>query len=232
MKKKSDSSAATGVSTAAGAAAGVVVGNVLATEVNAAELKDGIETLYDEVESGVSGVYSDLKDRLNGDNEDNAENTPIEEQPADETEVVTEVEVVDTPIQVVYEGETEDPVQNVAATDVVDVEDEEIPDVNVLAYATVQVDDENRVDVAVVNVEGENYYLADIDGDGVADYGAVDVDGDMQLDDDEFVDLSGSGISMKEFQAEIMSDDLYADNNALEGGDDYVNDADVDEFIL
>lgn len=131
-------------------------------------------------------------------------------------------------------------------TEDVSVEDEEVstvqdnidyveegPEVEVLAYETVQVDGDLAVDVSVVNIDDdENVLVADVDRDGIADYIAMDVDGDMQLDEDEFLNVSNEGISMTELQDAYESKELYLNDNGLsDSNSDYVNDADVDDFL-
>lgn len=52
------------------------------------------------------------------------------------------------------------------------------------------------MDVAVVEVDGLQGVVADIDMDGSADIVAIDANDDGRLGEDEFLDVSGQGIDM------------------------------------
>lgn len=104
-----------------------------------------------------------------------------------------------------------------------------VPDVQVLAYETVSDDMGGQADLAVVSVDGQPIVFADVDQDGVADVAAADVNGNGQLDPEEFVDISQEGIAMQPFRDEIngQNSGLLAQNDDT----DYINDADVDDFM-
>lgn len=100
-------------------------------------------------------------------------------------------------------------------------------EVAVLGYETVTNDDGSQMDVAVVSIDGQQAIIADIDMDGNADVIAADANANGYLDNNEFVDVSGQGLTMAPFQDACMEDDhsLIAQNS------DYVNDADVTDYM-
>lgn len=101
------------------------------------------------------------------------------------------------------------------------------PTVQVLAYQTVDNGDGTQSDLALVNVDGQEMVVGDINQDGIADVVMADVNQNEQIDDNEIADVSGYGIGMSQFQnpAEANNSNLYLADNQ-----DYVNDADVTEF--
>ena len=84
-------------------------------------------------------------------------------------------------------------------------------------------------DLAVVSVDGQPILFADVDQDGMADIAATDVNGNGQLDSNEFVDISQEGIAMQPFRDEAggQSTGLLAQNEDT----DYINDANIDDFM-
>lgn len=108
-------------------------------------------------------------------------------------------------------------------------EPDSVPHVQVLAYETVPDDMGGQTDFAVVGVDGQPIVFADVDQDGMADVAAADVNGNGQLDPEEFVDISQEGIAMQPFRDEIngQNSELLAQNDDT----DYINDADVDDFM-
>lgn len=108
------------------------------------------------------------------------------------------------------------------------VVEEHEPEIEILGYETVSNDDGSQMDVAIVSVDGQEAVIADLDMDGTADVIAADLNGDGSLDDGEFADVSGQGIAMATFQdATGMTDD----STLLAQNEDYVNDADVNDFM-
>ena len=102
------------------------------------------------------------------------------------------------------------------------------PEIEILGYETVSNDDGSQMDVAIVSVDGQEAIVADLDLDGTADVIAADLNGNGSLDDGEFADVSGQGIAMVTFQdAAGMADDSML----LTQNEDYVNDADVNDFM-
>ena len=108
-------------------------------------------------------------------------------------------------------------------------EPDPVPHVQVLAYETVPDNMGGQTDFAVVGVDGQPIVFADVDQDGMADVAAADVNGNGQLDPEEFVDISQEGIAMQPFRDEIngQNSGLLAQNDDT----DYINDADVDDFM-
>lgn len=60
------------------------------------------------------------------------------------------------------------------------------------------------MDVAVVEVDGLQGVVADIDMDGSADIVAIDANDDGRLGEDEFLDVSGQGIDMASLGGEMQ----------------------------
>lgn len=78
--------------------------------------------------------------------------------------------------------------------------------------------------VALVEIDGNEVMLVDIDQDNVADVMIADMNGNGQIDGNEIVDITSDGVGMP-----TMSDgDLYMAQNDMEP--DYTNDADMGLF--
>lgn len=107
------------------------------------------------------------------------------------------------------------------------VEDDEDVEVQVLSVETVSTDYGN-VDVATLDVDGDTAYFVDLDQDGQADVGIMDFNNDGVLTEDELVDMRGSGVVMPYAPAPGPDEDLFLASN---DGTDYMNDADVDEYL-
>lgn len=190
MKKELNSeskvreNALTGASAAVGATAGLMVGDAIANEVQAAEMPELV------VEP---------------------------EKP--------EIEVIQT--------EPEKPVTNVGQTQEegpqTPITSNEEPEVEILGYETVSDGDGNLVDVAVMTVGGSAALVIDADRDGLADAMAVDLNNNNELDEGEIIRLEEENIAMEPFRQEAAlmgNDSLLTENN-----EDYVNDADVTEYM-
>lgn len=77
--------------------------------------------------------------------------------------------------------------------------------------------------VAGVNVDGQDMFLIDVDGDMQFDYICSDVNGDQQLSEDEVADISSENIHVQDLAG---SNDYYAANDLDSSQEpDYVNDA-------
>lgn len=135
---------------------------------------------------------------------------PVEQN---ETEQVVVQEA--DPSKPVSEGETYNDESSVA------------PELVVLEYETVTGEDGSQVDLALVSMDGQNVVIADADMDGAADMVASDLNGDGMLSDDEFMDVSGQGIAMATFQDYT----LMENHTLLAQNEDYVNNADIDEYM-
>jgi hypothetical protein len=103
------------------------------------------------------------------------------------------------------------------------------PEIEVVSYETVANEDGSQIDVAVVNAQGQTVMIADVDQNGFADVMASDLNNNGQLDDGEIVDISDQNIAMQPLQeaANMGGNDMFAQNNDV----DYINDANVDDYI-
>ena len=98
-----------------------------------------------------------------------------------------------------------------------------------VSYETVTNEDGSQMDVAVVNAQGQTVMIADVDQNGIADVMAADLNNNGQLDEGELVDVSGENIAMQPLQdaANMNGNDMIAQTNDV----DYINDANVDDYI-
>lgn len=100
-------------------------------------------------------------------------------------------------------------------------------EVEVLAYDRITNEDGSQMDVAVLNVEGSEIGVVDVDIDGEADVLISDVNQNGVLEEGEYVDVHGQGIAMQPLQEAAGFNPLYAENDLP----DYVNNADVDTYM-
>lgn len=103
------------------------------------------------------------------------------------------------------------------------------PEIEVVSYETVTNEDGSQMDVAVVNAQGQAVMIADVDQNGVADIMASDLNYNGQLDNGEIVDVSDQNIAMQPLQdaANMNGNNMVAQT----GEPDYINDANVDDYI-
>ena len=103
------------------------------------------------------------------------------------------------------------------------------PEIEVVSYETVTNEDGSQIDVAVVNAQGQAVMIADVDQNGVADIMASDLNYNGQLDNGEIVDVSDQNIAMQPLQdaANMNGNNMVAQT----GEPDYINDANVDDYI-
>lgn len=101
-------------------------------------------------------------------------------------------------------------------------------DIEVVAYETVSDEYGNEMDTALLDVDGQQVVLLDVDMDGVADVMVADTNADNMIEDNEIADVADYNISMEAFEKEMCND--YT-NESLAYNDDYVNDADVTDFM-
>lgn len=103
------------------------------------------------------------------------------------------------------------------------------PEIEVVSYETVTNEDGSQMDVAVVNAQGQAVMIADVDQNGVADIMAADLNNNGQLDNGEIVDVSDQNIAMQPLQdaANMNGNNMVAQT----GEPDYINDANVDDYI-
>ena len=102
-------------------------------------------------------------------------------------------------------------------------------EIEVVSYETVTNEDGSQMDVAVVNAQGQAVMIADVDQNGVADIMAADLNNNGQLDNGEIVDVSDQNIAMQPLQdaANMNGNNMVAQT----GEPDYINDANVDDYI-
>ena len=186
-----------GMSSTVGAAAGVVAGSIISSEVNAAEIP-----VTPEEEQEVE-VVSSQPSRTSG-NTTHHNPTPAPEptpEPTPEPDPRPEPEPTPDPD----------------------------PEIEVVSYETVANEDGSQIDVAVVNAQGQTVMIADVDQNGFADVMASDLNNNGQLDDGEIVDISDQNIAMQPLQeaTNMGGNDMFAQNNDV----DYINDANVDDYI-
>lgn len=208
-KKTSEvkSNVISGMSSTVGAAAGVVAGSVISSEVNAAEIPVSPEE-EQEVE-----VVSSQPSRTGGNT------THHNPTPAPEPEPTPEPEPEPTPNPEPRPEPTPEPVPEPTPE----------PEVEVVSYETVTNEDGSQMDVAVVNAQGQTVMIADVDQNGVADVMASDLNNNGQLDNGEIVDVSDQNIAMQPLQeaANMGGNEMIAQTNDV----DYINDANVDDYI-
>lgn len=221
MKKetKSDlkSGAATGAGAAVGAVAGVIAGDALAAETaGAAEIEtpenagtsghtDGSDAYGMEsgvaagaaaaagtghasgAQSGNAGAQSgntgsqSVNDGMAAGNAGAATENAVETDYAAEAGMTVEAEA----------GEDVSPATGGASEG-----EDDGSQVTVVGYETMDMEGGGQMDVAVVEVDGLQGVVADIDMDGSADIVAIDANDDGRLGEDEFLDVSGQGIDM------------------------------------
>lgn len=212
MEKKENSqlksNVISGISSTAGAVAGVVGGSMVTAEVNAAEMPE-VTAEEQEVE-----VVSAEPSRASG-NHSHHEEQPAVEQP----EPVT-------PEPVNPEPQKPDPVA--PEPPLVTPEPIDGDEIQVLSYDTITDNDGNEMDVAVVSASGQEIIIADVDQNGTADLMASDLNSNGQLEENEIVDVSEDNIAMQPLEeAANANDDMIAQTDDI----DYVNNADVNDYM-
>lgn len=99
-------------------------------------------------------------------------------------------------------------------------------EIRVLGVEAVQNEDGQIINIALVEHEGDQALLVDVDNNGSIDVLLHDDNGDGQLQESEIHDISGAGIDiadLMEVQAAQEGDFFYASNDDMP---DYINDAD------
>ena len=203
-KKTSDvkSNVISGMSSTVGAAAGVVAGSIISSEVNAAEIPGAEIPVTPEEEQDVEVVSSQPSNTGGSTPSHNPTPHPTLE-PATEPNPTPEPTPASEP-----RPESE---------------------IEVVSYETVTNEDGSQMDVAVVNAQGQAVMIADVDQNGVADIMAADLNNNGQLDNGEIVDVSDQNIAMQPLQdaANMNGNNMVAQT----GEPDYINDANVDDYI-
>lgn len=99
-------------------------------------------------------------------------------------------------------------------------------EIRVLGVEAVQNEDGQIMNIALVEREGDQALLLDVDNNGTIDVLLHDDNGDGQLQESEIHDISGAGLDVADLmqaQAAQQGDVLYASNDDMP---DYINDAD------
>ena len=203
-KKTSDvkSNVISGMSSTVGAAAGVVAGSIISSEVNAAEIPAAEIPVTPEEEQDVE-VVSSQPSKTGGSTPSHNPTSHPTPQPATEPNPTPEPTPASEP-----RPESE---------------------IEVVSYETVTNEDGSQIDVAVVNAQGQAVMIADVDQNGVADIMASDLNYNGQLEHGEIVDVSDQNIAMQPLQdaANMNGNNMVAQT----GEPDYINDANVDDYI-
>ena len=203
-KKTSDvkSNVISGMSSTVGAAVGVVAGSIISSEVNAAEIPAAEIPVTPEEEQDVE-VVSSQPSKTGGSTPSHNPTPHPTPEPATEPNPTPEP----TPAS----------------------ESRPEPEIEVVSYETVTNEDGSQIDVAVVNAQGQAVMIADVDQNGVADIMASDLNYNGQLDNGEIVDVSDQNIAMQPLQdaANMNGNNMVAQT----GEPDYINDANVDDYI-
>lgn len=213
-KKTSEvkSNVISGMSSTVGAAAGVVAGSVISSEVNAAEIP-----VTPEEEQEVE-VVSSQPSRTSGSTTHHDPAPTPEPTPTPAPEPTPEPEPRPEP--------TPEPDPEPEPTPGPTPEE---PEIEVVSYETVTNEDGSQMDVAVVNAQGQAVMIADVDQNGYADVMASDLNNNGQLENGEMVDVSDQNIAMQPLQeaASMGGTGMIAQTNDV----DYINDANVDDYI-
>ena len=203
-KKTSDvkSNVISGMSSTVGAAVGVVAGSIMSSEVNAAEIPAAEIPVTPEEEQDVE-VVSSQPSKTGGSTPSHNPTSHPTPQPATEPNPTPEPTPASEP-----RPESE---------------------IEVVSYETVTNEDGSQMDVAVVNAQGQAVMIADVDQNGVADIMASDLNYNGQLENGEIVDVSDQNIAMQPLQdaANMNGNNMVAQT----GEPDYINDANVDDYI-
>ena len=203
-KKTSDmkSNVISGMSSTVGAAVGVVAGSIISSEVNAAEIPAAEIPVTPEEEQDVE-VVSSQPSKTGGSTPSHNPTPHPTLEPATEPNPTPEPTPASEP-----RPESE---------------------IEVVSYETVTNEDGSQMDVAVVNAQGQAVMIADVDQNGVADIMASDLNYNGQLDNGEIVDVSDQNIAMQPLQdaANMNGNNMVAQT----GEPDYINDANVDDYI-
>ena len=191
-----------GMSSTVGAAVGVVAGSIISSEVNAAEIPAAEIPVTPEEEQDVE-VVSSQPSKTGGSTPSHNPTSHPTPQPATEPNPTPEPTPASEP-----RPESE---------------------IEVVSYETVTNEDGSQMDVAVVNAQGQAVMIADVDQNGLADIMASDLNYNGQLDNGEIVDVSDQNIAMQPLQdaANMNGNNMVAQT----GEPDYINDANVDDYI-
>lgn len=99
-------------------------------------------------------------------------------------------------------------------------------DIEVISYERMTTDDGQMMDLAIVEHDGLQMAVVDVDLDGYADVVFADYNNDGEVTDDEY-HLQDGTLSMQPMQDAVGFDPGYCADETP----DYVNDADVDNYL-
>lgn len=105
--------------------------------------------------------------------------------------------------------------------------DDRTDEIEVLGYDRVTNEDGSQMDVAVLNVNGNEVGVVDVNLDGEADAFICDVNQDGIIDDGEVMPVQGEGFAMQPLADAAGFSPMYTHNDLP----DYVNDAEVDNYM-
>lgn len=220
-KSKVKSDVISGLSSSVGATIGMVAGSVLSAELNASEV--------DTPEVGTDGAT--------GHNSSSPQQQVAEPvKPTESADPVIPIDPVEpeppmapvepeTPAELVGPEIIAEPIDPLVLVEPVDLQ--ENVDIEVLGYETMMTEDGQMVDVATVNINGNEGSIVDTDMDDVANLMTVDANSNANVEENEITDVSGDGISMAPFRDVVNPEEP----NYLTNNEDYVNDADVTDFM-
>ncbi|MCH5311616.1 MAG: hypothetical protein J1E57_06635 [Prevotella sp.] len=100
-------------------------------------------------------------------------------------------------------------------------------DIEVLSYDRVTNEDGSQMDIAVLNVNGNEVGVIDVNLDGEADALVCDLNQNGVIEDGEMEIVQGQGIEMQPLADAAGFNPQFAQNDLP----DYVNDADVDTYM-
>ena len=101
------------------------------------------------------------------------------------------------------------------------------PEIEVIGYDRVTNEDGSQMDIAVLDVDGNEIGVVDVNIDGEADAFICDVNHNGVIEEGEMQVVRGEGIEMQPLQEAAGFDPLYAQNDLP----DYVNDANTDTYM-
>lgn len=144
------------------------------------------------------------------------------------TAVEVEAEpVVDTEPEQAIETQEQDEPQPVEANAEMIADEQSDNEIRVLGVEAVETPDGQPMNIALIESQGEQALLIDINNNGKIDVMVYDQNHDGQIQEDEVHDMSEAGIEVDELarmQATQEGNMLYASNDDMP---DYVNDADT-----
>lgn len=197
-KEELKKNVATGASTAAGAAAGVVIGAALSPEQASAQEIPTPEPTPKPTQTS---------------------ETTHTQEPTQESTTQPELSATPEP------APTPHPQPTPVATHETQQDSDEV---EVIGYDRLTNEYGAQMDVAVLNVNGNEVGVMDVNLDGMADAVIFDANQNGIIEEGEMQIVQGEGIAMQQFADAAGFTPLYAQNDLP----DYVNDADIDTYMV